>query len=95
MSGGLSKRWQTVPAKNFAEEFTLEIVEVNPTVAFEVIDNLAFELPDTDAISVALGGRYQINESIDVGLSALYSMHKDRTIQNDSLDGEFTEGMYS
>ncbi|WP_304545529.1 OmpP1/FadL family transporter [Sulfurimonas microaerophilic] len=53
---------------------------------------LGFELPDTDTTSVALGGRYRINETFDFGVSALYSMHKNRTVQNDDLDGEFTEG---
>ena len=38
--GGLSKRWKTEPAKTFAEEFTLEVVEINPTVAYKLSDNL-------------------------------------------------------
>lgn len=54
--------------------------------------SLGFELPDTDTTSVALGGRYKIDENLDVGLSALYSMHKNRTVQNSSLNGEFTDG---
>ncbi|WP_457750371.1 OmpP1/FadL family transporter [Sulfurimonas sp.] len=40
--GGLSKRWQTEPAKTSAQEFTLEIVEVNPTAAFKINDTLGF-----------------------------------------------------
>jgi long-chain fatty acid transport protein len=40
--GGLSKRWKTEPAKTSAEEFTLEIVEFNPTAAFKLNDNLGF-----------------------------------------------------
>jgi long-chain fatty acid transport protein len=40
--GGLSKQWKTEPAKTTAEEFTLEIVEFNPTAAFKIQDNLAF-----------------------------------------------------
>jgi long-chain fatty acid transport protein len=58
---------------------------------------LGFELPDSDATSVSLGGRYKINKKIDVGLSALYSMHDSRTITADDanengLVGEFTNG---
>jgi long-chain fatty acid transport protein len=55
-----------------------------------------FELPDTDTVSVSLGGRYKINKQIDIGLSALYSMHDKRSVSssaNDNgLDGEFTDG---
>lgn len=57
---------------------------------------VGFELPDTDTTSVSLGGRYKINDKIDVGLSALYSMHDNRTISssvNDNgINGEFTDG---
>jgi len=54
-------------------------------------ETMSFELPDADSLSVSLGGRYQINEKINVGLSALYSMREDRTVTNSSLDGEFTD----
>ena len=58
---------------------------------------IGFELPDTDSQAVSLGGRYKINESVDVGLSALYSIHESRTItaadNNDNgLVGEFSDG---
>jgi long-chain fatty acid transport protein len=58
---------------------------------------IGFELPDTDTVAVSLGGRYKVNENVDVGLSALYSMHESRTItaqdNNDNgLVGEFSDG---
>ena len=53
---------------------------------------IGYELPDTDSTAVSLGGRYKVNDKIEVGLSALYSMHKDRTVKNSSLDGEFSDG---
>jgi len=58
---------------------------------------VGFELPGTDTQAVSLGGRYKINESVDVGLSAIYSMHDSRTISaadaNDNgLVGEFSDG---
>jgi len=58
---------------------------------------LGFELPDTDTTSVSLGGRYKVNDKVDVGLSALYSMHDSRTItaadaNENGLVGEFTDG---
>ncbi len=54
--------------------------------------SIGFELPDSDSFSVSLGGRYQINEKMDVGLAALYSMRDDRTVDNAALDGEFSGG---
>jgi len=53
---------------------------------------LNFESPGSDSLSVSLGGRYKINDSIDVGLSALYSMKEDRTVTNNDngIDGTFT-----
>lgn len=53
-------------------------------------ETLSFELPDSDSVAVSLGGRYAINEKIDVGLAALYSMRESRSITNASLNGEFS-----
>jgi len=39
--GGLSKRWETPFAKLFAQEFTLEIVELNPVASYKINDNFA------------------------------------------------------
>jgi long-chain fatty acid transport protein len=38
--GGLSKRWNDAPAKTSAEEFTLQIIEVNPTAAFKLSESM-------------------------------------------------------
>lgn len=38
--GGLSRTWKDTPAVNSAEEFTLQVVEINPTVAFQVSDKV-------------------------------------------------------
>jgi long-chain fatty acid transport protein len=40
--GGLSKRWDEQPAKSSAEEFTLQTLEINPSVAIPVNDKVAF-----------------------------------------------------
>ena len=53
---------------------------------------LGFELPDTDSQAISFGGRYRVNESTDIGLSVLYSMHESRTVNNSSLTGEFSDG---
>ncbi len=39
--GGLSKRWKDSPAKDRAEEFTLEVIELNPSVALKINQKLA------------------------------------------------------
>ncbi len=39
--GGLSKRWESSYAKAFAEEFTLKIVELNPSIGYKISDNFA------------------------------------------------------
>ncbi|MDQ7042958.1 MAG: aromatic hydrocarbon degradation protein, partial [Sulfurimonas sp.] len=66
------------------------VIDESPTPE----STLNFESPGSDSISVSLGGRYQINDSIDVGLSALYSMKEDRTIDgtvnNNQIDGTFS-----
>jgi len=55
---------------------------------------LNFESPGSNSLSVSLGGRYQVNESIDVGLSALYSMKEDRTVttptNTNGINGTFS-----
>jgi len=39
--GGLTKKWKTPYQKLFAEEFTLKIIELNPSVAYQVTDNFS------------------------------------------------------
>ena len=53
-------------------------------------ETLNFELPDSDAMLISLGGRYQLNESWEVGMSALVDMKENRTVKNETVDGEFT-----
>jgi long-chain fatty acid transport protein len=39
--GGLTKRWNTPFQKAFAEEFTLKVLELSPSVSYKIMDNLA------------------------------------------------------
>lgn len=39
--GGLSKRWDAAYQKSSAEEFTLKVIEVNPTASYKVNDKFA------------------------------------------------------
>jgi len=56
--------------------------------------SLNFETPDSNALSVSAGFRYDITQTLNVGLSALYNMHEDRSVQaSDSdigLNGKFS-----
>ncbi len=55
-------------------------------------ETFSFELPETNSLSLSLGGRYQISEKVDIGLAALYSMRETRSVTNNSLSGEFSNG---
>jgi long-chain fatty acid transport protein len=39
--GGLSKKWEDAYPKTFAEDFTLRIIEFNPTASYKVSDNFS------------------------------------------------------
>ena len=52
---------------------------------------IGFELPDSDSVSVSIGTRYQINEKINIGLGALYSMRDERAVSNSAINGEFED----
>ncbi len=65
---GLTKRWETPFQKAYAEEFTLENIELNPTISYKVMDNLSIGgglrlvyskgvvKSDSSAASAATGG---------------------------------------
>jgi len=52
--GGLRKRWETPFQKAFAEEFSLKVIELNPTLAYKVSENF----------SVAAGVRVIYSEGV-------------------------------
>ncbi|MCF6245119.1 MAG: outer membrane protein transport protein [Sulfurovum sp.] len=52
--GGSTKQWKTPYQKAFAEEFTLKIIELNPSVAYKIMDNL----------SIAAGARFIYSEGV-------------------------------
>ena len=39
--GGLTKRWKTPYQKAFAEEFTLKIIELSPSISYKINDNFS------------------------------------------------------
>ncbi len=68
---GVTKEWRESPAKDVAQKFTLEVVELNPTLSYKVNDNLA----------VAFGARILSSHGI-VESSSTAS----RDMEGDSLD---------
>ena len=90
----IPKNWKDTNAFRFGVTQKLDALTLMGGV---VIDEspvpeatLGFELPDSDSVSVSLGVRYQINEKLNVGLAALYSMREEREVTNSSLNGEFS-----
>jgi len=57
-------------------------------------ETLNFETPDADALSFSAGLRYDLNEDVSVGMSALYSIRDDRKLSSDvneaGIEGEFS-----
>lgn len=53
-------------------------------------ENIGFELPGSDSVSYSLGMRYQVEKNLDLSLAGLYSIHEQRDVENDSLDGSFS-----
>ncbi|MDD2265591.1 outer membrane protein transport protein [Sulfuricurvum sp.] len=55
---------------------------------------LGYELPDSDAWIVSLGGRYKIDESWNIGLAGLLDMKQNREVHQSTgsnpINGEFT-----
>lgn len=56
------------------------------------VKTLGYELPDSDALVVSAGGRYQIDPHWNVGLAAIADLKKSRTVSgNDGgINGEFS-----
>ncbi len=71
---GLSKRWDAQPAKSSAEEFTLETIEFNPTVA----------VPLSDTVSMGVG--FRIVHSSGIVKSDTGTTQVSRDLKGDSID---------
>ncbi len=52
--------------------------------------SLSFDLPDSDAWFLSGGFRYNMNEKLNFGAAYLYASKDDRTVQNSTLNGEFS-----
>ena len=70
---GLSKKWSDAPASLYAKEFTLQTIEVNPTVAYEINDQLAvaFGIRGIKSSGVVKNAYYDLKgDGFDLGYNA-------------------------
>ncbi len=74
--GGLTKRWKTPVQKLFAEEFTLKVIELNPSVSYKVNDNF----------SVAGGIRMVYSEGIVKSDGNAVGLAAKRDMKGNSID---------
>ncbi len=51
---------------------------------------IGYELPGSNANIYSFGGKYKLNQNLEVGLAALGAFYKDRKVNNAILNGEFT-----
>lgn len=54
-------------------------------------ESLNFETPDSDSFTFSLGGRYQYDRNLNVGLAGLYSIRSDREVHNANVNGTFED----
>lgn len=52
--------------------------------------SVSYELPDSSSFSVSFGTRYDISDTMSLGVSALYSMREDRDVKNQNMQGTFS-----
>lgn len=52
--------------------------------------SVSFDLPDSDAWYISCGFRYKMDEKLSFGAAYLYADKEDRTVQNSTLNGEFS-----
>jgi len=85
--GGLSKRWNDSPAVEKAKEFTLKVIEINPSAAFKINDKLGvavgFRVVSTTGIvkSSAAISRDMTGDSIDMGYNLALAYKPTRALE--------------
>ena len=90
-----AKDWDDVDA--FRLGYTFQFDEKLALMAGFGIDgnpvpdsSLSFDLPDSDAWFISFGARYDIDEKLSIGAAYLYAAKEDRTVQNSTINGEFS-----
>ena len=77
--GGLTREWKDQPAKSTAEEFSLQVIEINPTAAFKVSDTVGFavgfRIIHSEGIvkSTSTASRDMAGDSLDFGYNFAFA----------------------
>ena len=92
----IPKNWDDTDAFRIGAEYEFNdsftglagfTIDANPIPT----ETLGFELPDSDAYLFSIGGRYIVNEKMELGLGILYDYKESRSVSNNNggIDGEF------
>jgi long-chain fatty acid transport protein len=81
-TGGLSKRWSQEPAKTSAEEFTLQTIEINPSVALSIDDTIGVAI---GLRTIYSGGAVKSNGTAFLNPPGVYRVVS-RDMEGDSID---------
>lgn len=94
MDGAIAKDWEDVSAYRLGLTQQMDGYLLMAGVVYDETpipeEKLSFELPDSNSLSVSFGGRYQLSEKLDIGASMLYSIRSKRDVDNDDIEGEFS-----
>ncbi|MBN2817022.1 MAG: outer membrane protein transport protein [Campylobacterales bacterium] len=95
----IPKNWEDTNAYRVGVTQELDALTLMAGYVYDqtaIPDNtLGFESPGSNAQSVSLGARFKVDENLDVGLSALYSMKEDRTIDAAAANINGINGTFS
>lgn len=90
----IAKNWNDTNAYRFGVTQDLDSLSIMGGIVYDETpvpdETLSFELPDSNSLSVSLGAKLKINDNLNAGLSALYSMRNKRSVTNSDLSGEFS-----
>ena len=90
----IAKDWKDTSAYRLGITQELQTMTLMAGIVYDETpvpdEKVSFELPDSNSLSISLGGRYQINDSLNLGMSALYSMRNSRDAKNDAIEGTFS-----
>jgi len=90
----ISKDWKDTSAYRLGITQELDTVTFMAGMVYDESpvpdERVSFELPDSNSLSVSLGGQYKLNNAMSIGLSALYSMRESRDVKNDDIEGTFS-----
>ncbi len=80
--GGLTKRWETPFQKALAEEFTLKVVELNPSISYKVSDNFSIG----GGVRLIYSEGIVKSDSSDANASGIFPYNIARDMKGDTIE---------